>query len=42
MGGRHLNAPIAQLAPTPDDNGYWEFAVDGGVFTFGDTHYLGA
>jgi hypothetical protein len=27
---------------TSTGNGYWEFAADGGVFTFGDAPYEGS
>ena len=32
MGGQHLNAPIVGVATTPDGQGYWLVASDGGVF----------
>ena len=32
---RHLNAPVVGIAPTPDGQGYWLVASDGGVFAFG-------
>jgi hypothetical protein len=35
-GGGHLNAPVVGMARTPDDDGYWEVAADGGIFSFGD------
>jgi uncharacterized protein YkwD len=37
-----LNAPIVGMAPTPDGNGYWLVASDGGIFTFGDAHFYGS
>jgi hypothetical protein len=37
-----LNAPIVGLAVTPDDQGYWMVASDGGVFAFGDAKYYGS
>ena len=42
MGGRHLNAPVVDLAPTPDGGGYWLVASDGGVFAFGDAAFYGS
>ena len=35
MGGRTLNQPVVARSVDPDGSGYWEFARDGGVFTFG-------
>ena len=32
--GKHLNAPIVGMAPTPNGKGYWLVANDGGVFGF--------
>ncbi len=37
-----LNAPIVALAATPDGQGYWEVAADGGVFAFGDASFYGS
>ena len=37
-----LNAPIVELAATPDGHGYWEVAADGGVFAFGDASFYGS
>lgn len=42
LGAVHLNAPIIGILPTPDDQGYWLVASDGGVFTFGDASFFGA
>ena len=42
MGGKPLNAPVVNLAPTPDGGGYWLVASDGGVFAFGDAKYYGS
>ncbi len=42
MGGRHLNAPIVGVAPTPNGRGYWLVGADGGVFAFGDATFLGS
>ena len=30
------------MAPTPDDQGYWLVAADGGIFSFGDATYYGS
>jgi hypothetical protein len=30
------------MAPVPGGGGYWIFASDGGVFTFGDAPYVGS
>jgi hypothetical protein len=38
----HLNAPISGISDTPDDQGYWLAATDGGVFTFGDAAFFGS
>ncbi len=40
-GGQHLNRPIVGMAATPDGQGYWLVASDGGVFTFGDATFYG-
>ncbi|ACU54889.1 Ig family protein [Acidimicrobium ferrooxidans DSM 10331] len=40
-GSRPLAAPIVAMAPTPDGNGYWLVAADGGVFSFGDAGFYG-
>ncbi len=42
MAGVQLNAPVVGMAPTPDANGYWLVAADGGVFTFGDAGSFGS
>jgi ribosomal protein L24E len=34
--------PIVGLAATPDGNGYWEVASDGGIFAFGDAGFYGS
>ena len=36
------NKPIVGIAATPDGDGYWEVAADGGVFTYGDAHFYGS
>ena len=35
-------SPIVGMAATPDGNGYWLVAADGGVFSFGDAAYYGS
>ena len=35
-GSLTLNKPIVGMAATPDGQGYWLVASDGGVFAFGD------
>ncbi|HLG93038.1 MAG TPA: CHAP domain-containing protein, partial [Acidimicrobiales bacterium] len=42
MGGHPLNAPIVGMAATPDGQGYWEVASDGGIFSFGDARFFGS
>ena len=42
MAGQTLASPVVAMAPTPDGNGYWLVAADGGVFTFGDAHFFGS
>ena len=42
MGGQHLNAPVVGVATTPDGQGYWLVASDGGVFAFGDAPFEGS
>lgn len=37
-----LNKPACAIRPTPTGNGYWIFAQDGGVFTFGDAQFFGS
>ena len=36
----HLNKPIVGMAATPDGDGYWLVASDGGVFAFGDAGFF--
>lgn len=38
----HLNAPIVGRAFTPNRNGEWLVAADGGVFTFGSAKFYGS
>jgi hypothetical protein len=42
MGGTALNAPMVGMASTPDGNGYWLAAADGGIFAFGDAGFFGS
>jgi hypothetical protein len=37
-----LKKPIVSIVPTPTGRGYWMFAGDGGIFTFGDAHFYGS
>jgi ribosomal protein L24E len=37
-----LQKPIVDLAATPNGNGYWMVASDGGVFTFGNARFYGS
>ena len=36
------SAPIVGMAATPDGEGYWLVASDGGVFTFGNAQFYGS
>jgi hypothetical protein len=40
--GDQLNKPIVGIASTPDLEGYWLVASDGGIFSFGDAGYFGS
>ncbi len=41
--GRSISTqPIVGMVPTPDGQGYWMVASDGGVFTFGDAGFYGS
>ena len=40
MSGHPLNAPIVGIVPA--QAGYWLFAADGGVFTFGNAQFYGS
>ena len=40
--GTILNAPIVDVASSPDGGGYWQVASDGGVFAWGGAHYAGS
>lgn len=37
-----MNAPAVAIRSTPTGLGYWVFAADGGVFSFGDAVFYGA
>jgi hypothetical protein len=37
-----LNKPACAIERTPSGNGYWIFAEDGGVFSFGDAQFYGS
>ena len=41
-GDQPLNKPIVGIAATPDGNGYWLVASDGGVFNYGDAAFTGS
>jgi hypothetical protein len=38
----HLRSPIVSLAATPSGKGFWLFAADGGVFSYGDAKFYGS
>ncbi len=40
--GIRLQKPIIGMQVTPSGRGYWLFASDGGVFSFGDAHFYGS
>ena len=40
--GLTLAKPIVDMAATPDGEGYWLVASDGGVFTYGDARFYGS
>ena len=42
LAGQPLNKPIVGIANTPDQQGYWLVASDGGVFSFGDAGFYGS
>ncbi len=37
-----LDAPAVGIAATPDGDGYWLVAADGGIFAFGDAAFFGS
>jgi hypothetical protein len=41
-GNIQLHEPIVGMASTPDCQGYWLVAADGGVFSYGDAGYFGS
>ena len=41
-GSMRLNKPVVGMAATPDGNGYWLVASDGGVFAYGDAGFYGS
>jgi len=41
-GGAVLDAPAVGIASTPDGQGYWLAAADGGVFAFGNAAFYGS
>ncbi len=41
-GGAPLNRPVVGMASTPDGNGYWLVAADGGIFAYGDAGSSGS
>lgn len=41
MGGQPLNAPVRAMSADPATGGYWEVAVDGGIFSF-DAPFFGS
>ena len=42
LTGFPLNAPISDIAATPDSEGYYLLGSDGGIFTFGDARFYGS
>ncbi len=40
-GNIKLNKPVVGMANTPDGNGYWLVASDGGIFAYGDAKFYG-
>ena len=38
----HLGSPMAAIAGTPDNKGYWLLSAGGGVFTYGDAAFFGS
>ena len=40
LGG--LSSPVVGVAATPDGNGYWAVASDGGIFSFGNAAFEGS
>jgi beta-mannanase len=42
LSGTHLSKPIVGMSSTPDGEGYWLVASDGGIFSYGDAHFYGS
>jgi hypothetical protein len=42
IGGKHLEAPVVGMAPTPGGRGYQEVSADGGIFAFGNAGFHGS
>ncbi len=42
MAGHSLNQPIVGMAATPNGQGYWLVAADGGIFSFGNASFFGS
>ncbi|MDA8101894.1 MAG: hypothetical protein M0Z34_02890 [Nitrospiraceae bacterium] len=42
MSGFPLNQPVVGMASTPNGQGYWLVAKDGGIFTFGNAGFYGS
>ncbi|HTU39712.1 MAG TPA: hypothetical protein VMF35_17050 [Acidimicrobiales bacterium] len=40
--GSRLNQPLVGMAATPDADGYWLVASDGGIFSYGDARFFGS
>jgi hypothetical protein len=38
----NLTAPIVDMVPTSDGNGYWALSSDGGVYAYGDATFYGS
>ena len=42
LSNLHLSRPVVGMAGTPDGNGYWLVASDGGIFNYGDATFYGS
>jgi endoglucanase len=42
LSGTHLAKPIVGMAATPNGEGYWLVASDGGIFSFGNASFYGS
>ncbi len=42
LSGLKLAEPIVGIAATPDGQGYWLVASDGGIFSYGDAMFYGS